>query len=175
MTLEKAELYSIDGEQYSFKFMYNPNNLSFNKKSNLTEDCGARTQQAGLPKTSFAHPNATVLKLANITIDAYERQGNQNLSPEIKKLNKAVKFVNGQQRPPIYIFRWGKMNYLKCYVESVDYQVTMFLEDGSPVRVEASITLKEVDPSQGSSNPSSSSSDRRDRDTRWNQPTPTLI
>ena len=167
MTLEKAELYSLDGQQYNFKFMFNPTEISVSKKSKVTENRGARTENQGIPKTSFAHPNASIIKIQNIIIDCYEREKNRDVGEEMKKLTQTVKFIDSEERPPIYLFSWGKINYLRCYVESLDYKLTMFLEDGTPVRAKASITLKEIDPSVSSSNPSSISSERRNVDTRW--------
>lgn len=169
MTLEKAELYSIDGEQYNFKFMFNPNEISFKRTSSVTEDRGARTEELGIPKVSFAHPNATVVNISNIIIDVYERESKRDVGEEIKKLTRTVKFIKSQDRPPIYIFSWGKINFLKCFVESIDYKLTMFLEDGTPVRATASITLKQIDPNKNSSGGGSgtASGSLRSIDSRW--------
>lgn len=166
--IKKAELYSIDGDDYSFEFMFNPNEITINKKADVTENRGARTEQQGIPKVSFAHPNATTIAIKDIIIDVYELE-DRDLGKKLKKLTQTVKFVKGKDRPPIYIFRWGQVNYLRCYVESIDYQLTLFLPDGSPVRAKASINLKEVDPSFGNSNPSAQSSQSdREANSRWN-------
>jgi hypothetical protein len=204
MPLEKAELYSLDGDQYTFKFMFNPTEIDIKRQANVTENRGARTDDKGIPKVSFAHPNATVITINNIILDTYERDGEnsdkRNVGNEIEKLTKTVKFIGSEgrnqggeessrtesgtrtgggartggggggsernNRPPIYIFGWGKINYMRCYVESVGYKLTMFLEDGTPVRAIASITLKEVDPTFGPSNPPADER-RREIDTRW--------
>ncbi|MFM7599951.1 MAG: hypothetical protein ACKO7R_01945, partial [Pseudanabaena sp.] len=40
---------------------------------------------------------------------------------------------------------WGQTQYLKCFVKSLDYDLTMFLADGTPVRAIVGMTLEEVD------------------------------
>lgn len=181
MQLEKAQLYSLDGDEYNFDFMFNPNELSITRKANVNENQGARTTK-GLPKVSFAYPNAAIIKISNIIIDTYEKpekngrnstQGQQqprerDVGNEIAKLTRTIKFVSNQSlnRPPLYVFRWGKINYLNCYVESLDYKLSLFLPDGTPVRATASITLKEVDPNLEEQNPPPNSR-LRDIDTRW--------
>lgn len=170
MLLEKAQLYSLDGDEYNFDFMFNPNELSISRKASVNENQGARTTK-GLPKVSFAYPNAAIIKINNIVIDTYEKQDKKerDVGNEIEKLTKTIKFVSSQSlnRPPLYLFRWGAINYLNCYVESLDYKLTLFLPDGTPVRATASISLKEVDPSKVKKNPPSRADRLRTLDTRW--------
>lgn len=167
MNLEKATLHSLDGDDYSFTFMYNPTSISISRKVKVEDNPGARTDDKGIPKVSFAHPEATVISIKDIVFDTYEESGNRNVGNKLKKLTKTVKFIESQKRPPVYVFAWGNINYLRCYVESVDYQLTLFLPDGTPVRAKASISLKEVDPYQDLSNPPPQSSASREIDTRW--------
>lgn len=49
------------------------------------------------------------------------------------------------RRPPVYYFIWGDKNYMRCMVESLDYKLTMFKPDGTPVRARVTLKLKEVD------------------------------
>lgn len=166
MTLVKARLESIDGNQYSFDFMFNPNQIDISRKANINENRGSRTQNEGIPKVSFALRNAATINIKNIMFDTYENESQRDVGEKIKNLIQSVKFIKQEERPPIYILTWGKINYFKCYVDSLNYQLTLFLPDGTPVRAKASITLKEIDPSFGSPNPSPSSN-RRQIDTRW--------
>lgn len=170
MPLEKAQLYSLDGDEYNFDFMFNPNELSISRKANVNENKGAITTK-GLPKVSFAYPNAAIIKINNIIIDTYEKEDKteRNVGNKIDKLTKTVKFVDNKSinRPPLYLFRWGEINYLNCYVESLDYKLTLFLPDGTPVRATASISLKEVDATNPKANPPSQADRLRKLDTRW--------
>jgi len=168
MTLEKAELHSLDskgGADYDFKFMYNPTSLSITHKVNVKENDGARTKKKGIPKVSFGSPKATTISIQNIMFDTYEDSKDRNVGNKLKKLTQTIKFIEGKERPPIYLFRWNKIYYLYCYVESLDYQLTLFLEDGTPVRAKANINLKEVDPWKHLANPPP----KRNRkvDSRW--------
>lgn len=114
---------------------------------------------------SFAHPKATIISIKDIIFDSYEDSGDRNVGNKIQKLTQTVKFIQAKQRPPVYVFAWGNINYLRCYVESLDYQLTLFLPNGTPVRAKASITLKEVDPYKSLSNPPPQSD--RTIDSRW--------
>ena len=165
MSLEKATLNSLDGGNYSFTFMYNPTSMSISHRVNVSENDGARTEDKGIPKVSFAHPKATTISIQDIIFDTYENSSDRDVGSQLKKLTQAVKFIQGKQRPPVYIFAWGSINYLRCYVESLDYQLTMFLPNGTPVRAKASITMKEVDPYQNMTNPPPQSN--RSVDSRW--------
>ncbi|MEB3884692.1 hypothetical protein [Lyngbya sp. CCY1209] len=49
------------------------------------------------------------------------------------------------RRPPVYYLIWGDKNYMRCMVESLDYKLTMFKPDGTPVRARVTLKLKEVD------------------------------
>ncbi len=181
MNLEKALLRSLDGDDYNFEFMYNPNSISIKRAVNVSENDGARTEDKGIPKVSFAHPKATTISIKDIIFDTYEegsgndtlnasndaKSNERNVGKKLQKLTQTVKFIKAKQRPPVYVFAWGNINYLRCYVESLDYQLTLFLPDGTPVRAKASISLKEVDPYQDISNPPPQSTANREIDSRW--------
>jgi hypothetical protein len=145
-SLEKLELVSIDGGEYDIGVMFNPNQLDFQAKMALTEDQGARTKELGIPKVSFSYPNALVANLKDIIFDTYE--SNEDVEKKLQSLKKATQFVQGQQRPPIYILRWGTKEYMYCFIENVSYQLVMFSPNGTPIRAKASLSLKQVDPSE---------------------------
>ena len=167
MTLQKATLHSLDGDDYTFTFMYNPTSISISRKVNVSENDGALTKDKGIPKVSFAHPKATTISIKDIVFDTYENNSDRDVGNKINKLTKTVKFIEAKKRPPVYIFAWGNINYLRCYVESVDYQLTLFLPNGTPVRAKASMTLKEVDPYQSLTNPPPQGGSLRAVDSRW--------
>jgi hypothetical protein len=49
------------------------------------------------------------------------------------------------RRPPVFYFIWGEKNYMCCMIKQLDYKLTMFLPNGTPVRAMVNITLEEVD------------------------------
>ncbi|HEY9621012.1 MAG TPA: hypothetical protein V6C78_11620 [Crinalium sp.] len=169
MTLEKARLLSLDGDEYNIEFMFNPTQLDFSRSIRLNSNPGARNTH-GQPKVSFANPEPCVLNLSKIMFDVYEKgeDGAAELENYIKQLTKAVQFIQGgggggssgssssssggsggagnsNSRPPIFFFIWGSNCYLRCFIESFRYQLTMFLPSGKPVRATAALVLKEAD------------------------------
>jgi Contractile injection system tube protein len=158
--LVKAKLISQDGVP-PIEFMFNPNELTFNRVAKITENPGARTEDEGLPKVSFSHITAYEVSINQIMFDTYE-EGKNVVTKYIEPFQKALKFVSGKERTPIYMFSWGDQVYLRrCFIESLTYKLTMFLPNGTPVRaVIDNLTLKEADKPQPSSsveakNPSS--------------------
>ena len=143
--LVKASLISNDGVP-PIVFMFNPTELVFEGVVQTSESPGARTQDKGNPKVSFSHVKAYKVTINQILFDTYE-DGGDVVKQYIENFRKSVEFVKGKERPPIYQFMWGKQVYLRrCFIEKLNYKLTMFLPDGTPVRaVIDSLTLKEAD------------------------------
>lgn len=143
--LIKALLISDDGVP-PIQFMFNPTELVFEGVVETSESPGARTQDKGQPKVSFSHTKAYKITINKILFDTYE-DGEDVVNKYINSFRKAVEFVSGKERPPIYQFMWGKQVYLRrCFIEKLNYKLTMFLPDGTPVRaIIDSLTLKEAD------------------------------
>lgn len=155
--LVKAKLFSLDDKKYDIVFMYNPTLVDFKRSIKLNQPAGARNKQ-GQNKISFANPEPCVITLSKILFDTYE-EGTDVYKTYIEKMMQSVMFINPEskkdedKRPPIYLFIWGEKDYLRCFVESFTYQLTMFLPNGMPVRAVANLTLKEVDKPRSLSNP----------------------
>ena len=143
--LVKASLISNDGVP-PIEFMFNPTELVFEGVVQTSESPGARTEESGHPKVSFSHVKAYKVTISKILFDTYE-DGEDVVKKYIENFRKSVEFVKGKERPPIYQFMWGKQVYLRrCFIEQLNYKLTMFLPDGTPVRaVIDSLTLKEAD------------------------------
>ena len=145
--LEKAILiHQPEDDSKNIEFMFNPQELGFEHSLQFNEDQGARTDE-GIPKISFAYRNACVLRISNLFFDAYEQDG--SVVEYISKLVQSVYFAESgeakDKRPPFYIFAWGKIQYFTCFVQSLNYRLTRFLEDGTPVQAVVDLTLKEID------------------------------
>jgi Contractile injection system tube protein len=157
MPLEKATLINTEGGG-DIRFMFNPSMLSFSRSINIEQSPGARSSK-GDNHTSFKHPNPYTVQIGNIPIDTYEQQ--TSVLKEIDKFRDGVTFVSsgGQKRPPIYILTWGANNYLRCFIKTLNFKLTLFLSDGTPVRASVDLTLEQVDnptpqPGQGAASPS---------------------
>jgi hypothetical protein len=151
MTLAKATLSSQEAPK--IEFMFNPTELTFEGVVETTESKGGRPQQTGKPKVSFSNTKAYKITISKIMFDTYEN-GADVVKTHINKFRKAVEFVQGKERPPIYQFSWGSQIYMRrCFVEKLTYKLTMFLPNGTPVRaVIDSLILKEADePEQNAS------------------------
>jgi hypothetical protein len=148
MSLVKAQLLCVEGGAENIVFQFNPNELKYSRQSNLNPSEGARTEE-GITKVSFANPAPCTLTISNIILDTYETKG--NVSDKLKPYREAVLFAksgeHAGQRPPIYVFQWGGTESLRCFVQSLDYTLTMFDSSGTPVRAKVNLTLKEVDES----------------------------
>jgi hypothetical protein len=151
MTLEKVKLIPVDNEASKIEFMFNPSELKFSRSVNIEQSEGSRTK-SGQNKTSFKHPNPYQLTISNIILDTYENsQGKQSVLEPLKPFTDAVAYVKEgkakAKRPPIYLFSWGTNVYLRCFVKSCNFRLTMFLSDGTPVRAVVDLTLEQVDDS----------------------------
>jgi nucleoid-associated protein YgaU len=58
-------------------------------------------------------------------------------------------------RPPLLNFTWGRNQFFKAYLESVTVTYQLFDGDGTPLRANADVTLKEVPDPHGRQNPTS--------------------
>lgn len=135
-TLDKAKLMSLDNPGLSLYFQFNPQEISFSTRVTLSKGKGARDKQSGFPKVSFGNLEANTISIKNIYFDTYEDRISV-VEKYIVLLREFVRFVNlgAEQRTHILEFRWGNHIYVKkCFIESFDYRLTMFLPDGTPVR-----------------------------------------
>lgn len=145
MPLEKAYLRALDGGQ-DIHFMFNPTELTFTGSVTYKENQGAQAKKTGKSKVSYSNVNPYTVTISNILFDTYE-DGIDVVSTHIEKFRKAIIFVPGEDKTPVYGFFWGQKEYLRrCVVQGLTYKLTMFLADGTPVRaVIDSLTLKEAD------------------------------
>lgn len=144
--LYKATLKSLDDGSY-VKFQFNPKEISFSTRVTLSKAKGARAEESGFPKVSYGNLEANTISLRNIYFDTYENRDNV-LEKYIKTLRNFAKFVSFQeQRTHILKLIWGDYMYIeKCFIESFDYRLTMFLPNGRPVRaIIDNLTLVETD------------------------------
>ncbi len=141
----KAMLTTTDAGATAINFQFNPTELQFRRSVSLNRSAGARTD-SGLPKVTFAYPDPVSLSLSNLIFDTYE--AGTSVLTLIDPILKATDFTGSLERPPVYVFAWGQNQYLKCFVKSVSYKLTMFLADGTPVRAIVEMSLEEVDTTQ---------------------------
>ena len=151
MTLAKAKLIPKDPGIKGIEFMFNPTELTFERVVEVSDSKGARSEKDGQNKMAFSNTNPYKVTINKILFDTYET-GENVVEKYVELFRRAVQFVDklvGQkkERPPLYIFTWGKNEYLKaCFVEKLNYKLTMFLSDGMPVRaIIDNLTLVQAD------------------------------
>jgi Contractile injection system tube protein len=193
MELNKATLRPAKDEKAKeIVFMFNPTELKFSRSINTEQSQGSQTK-SGNNKNSFKHPNPYQLTISNIILDTYEQKtGDRSLLKPLKPFTDTILDIYEQKtgdrsvlkplkpftdamaytkegkekdkRPPIYLFTWGTNVYLRCFIKSCNFRLTMFLPDGTPVRAIIDLTLEQADeskpkPSQGT--PNVSQADRK--------------
>ncbi len=154
MQLEKGRLVVLDsggGDAKDIEFMFNPQELSFTRESQWQSDVGVRTVGTGSnateegPKVNFGGIQAYTFSLNKLVFDTYET-GTSVLEKYIKNIKKGVATPSGKNtRPPVYYLVWGIYDYFPCVMTSLTYTLTLFLNNGTPVRALVDISLLEVD------------------------------
>lgn len=169
MSLEKATLRPAPGESgQPIEFMFNPNEIKFARSINIEQSQGAHTDR-GQNRTSFKHPNPYQVTISNIILDTYEKPpSDRSVLKPLKPFTDAIAYAKdgrGQaKRPPVFLLVWGTNVYLRCFIKSCNFRLTMFLPDGTPVRAILDLTLEQVDdtvPRPGQGTPNVSQSDRQ--------------
>jgi hypothetical protein len=173
-TLIKASLIPANGEKaQEIQFMFNPTELKFSRSVAIEQAKGSSTDK-GQNKTSFKHPNPYQLTISNVILDTYEEteKDKRNVLKKLEPFKLAVVYSKAnpppeppakaptkgvakgtpkkgskgdEKRPPIYLFTWGQTAYLRCFVKTFNFRLTMFLPDGTPVRAIVDLTLEQVD------------------------------
>lgn len=176
MTLQKAVLLDVEHldaleHEKHIQFMFNPTEISFSRSMALEQSKGSRGR-GGQNKTSLKHPNPYGLKISNIMLDTYEE--GKSVLEHVAKFKRGIEFIEEgksdktKQRPPIYLFSWGEQPYMRCFMKSASFKLTLFLPDGTPVRAIVDLSLEQVDLSlpkrgQGAAQPSEEQRKREGR------------
>ncbi|MEH1841124.1 MAG: hypothetical protein V7L20_20785 [Nostoc sp.] len=147
MKLEKAKLIvhsDPSGQAKDIEFMFNPSELDFTRRVNWNSDTGSRGTTL-LPKVNFSGVEPYSFTLQNLLFDTYEKKTSV-LKEYINNIKKGATARNNTlSRPPVYILTWHD-SYFHCVMTSLNYRLTLFLADGTPVKAIVNIGLEEVDP-----------------------------
>ena len=141
--LVKAMLTTTDAGATAINFQFNPTSLKFSRS--VRWEPTQVMNDSGFPKVAYSGRDAGTLSLSGLMFDTYENTPEKSVLDLINPIINATEVAGSLKRPPVYIFAWGSHEYLKCVVTSIDYELTMFLANGTPVRASVNITLKEVD------------------------------
>jgi hypothetical protein len=130
--------------------MFNPSeyNLVYTADVSGTESTGRGK------KKGETDPFFDKVKVEDFTVklifDAYENHKNiesgddvRNITKKITRLMKPTSKGTAKKKPPICTFSWGKFIY-KGIITKIDQRFILFLPDGTPVRVEMTVTFKAI-------------------------------
>jgi hypothetical protein len=147
MKLEKAKLIvhsDPSGQAQDIEFMFNPTELDFNRDVAWDSDSGNRGTTL-LPKVNFSGVTPYSFTLQNLLFDTYEKKISV-VTAYINNIKKgATSKNNAHSRPPVYVLTWHD-RFFYCVMTRLNYRLTMFLPDGTPVKAIVNISLQEVDP-----------------------------
>lgn len=156
--LERARIHVLknDGSKSTdvasyIEVCFNPKEYSLEK----SVEWDAEKAFADAPHPEFKAPKPMTLSVT-LQFDTYEERTNvrDKWVRQIEKLTmmtkqfdkdgkKASKTDKQKYRPPVIVFIWGRFAF-KGVIESLSQKYTMFLSDGTPVRAECAIKIRNV-------------------------------
>jgi len=130
---------------------FNPKEYSLEK----SVEWDAEKAFTDAPHPEFKAPKPMTLSVT-LQFDTYEERANvrdkwvrkiEKLTMMTKQFDKdgknASKTDKQKFRPPVILFIWGRFSF-KGVIESLSQKYTMFLSDGTPVRAECSLKIRNV-------------------------------
>jgi hypothetical protein len=151
------------GDTIKLTFRFNPKEYTISKSNTWSEAKDAKSG-SNTPHLTFGGGQPKQMKL-QLFFDTYET-GADVRTEYTEKLLKMMEIntklpevgkKNTTGSPPKLKFTWGLFYSFACYLESLSVQYTLFLENGTPVRATADISLKQAidEKEQPGTNPSS--------------------
>jgi hypothetical protein len=157
--LERAKIYVLkdDGSkddketQDGIDVCFNPKEYSLEKSVSWDTEKSFRDA----PHPEFTKPSAMTLSVT-LQFDTYEERVSvrEKYTKHIERLammrgdpqneKKPTPKEKKNLAPPVVLFVWGKALTFKGVVESLSQKFTMFLTDGTPVRAEIALKLRNV-------------------------------
>jgi hypothetical protein len=138
--LAKANLFSKDPEcDVNMTVHFNPKEISIEKQVTWQPKEGAITDE---PPEEFGKPTPASLSVT-LHFDTYEQKASvkQKYTDPLSKLSRIMN--QSKKRPPLCMFSWGEIQF-QGVVESLTVKFTMFLSNGTPVRAECTLKMKEA-------------------------------
>lgn len=136
MSLVKAKLIALcKGEQESFTVLFNPSEYSFDTKNSFEKDKSSSKKNILKSKGSCSKTFSM-----NLVFDTYG--ANESVKKYTDKLVNMVKPKYDEYKlyQPIIRFVWGDV-FFEGIMKSISVKFTMFLESGTPVRANTTISI----------------------------------
>ena len=170
--LEKAQIFIMkvgsDKVKLDVDTDYAPIDVCFNPKEYSVEK-GTDWEQSKAfdeaPMPEFKAPNPMTMSVT-LQFDTYEERVSVR-EKYVKRIERLVlmnkttgKPDKKNNKPPVLMFVWGKFAF-KGVAESVSQKYTMFLTDGTPVRAECALKIRNVSSSSIDSDDKGQDPDRK--------------
>jgi hypothetical protein len=165
--LERAKIHVFTGDgtkqtkdDTEIEVCFNPKEYSLEKGL----DWAAEKAFSDAPQPEFKAPKPMTLSVT-LQFDTYEERANVR-DKWVRRIEKLTQMTGDPKstadrqkfRPPTILFIWGRFTF-KGVLESLTQKYTMFLSDGTPVRAECAIKIRNVlDETFGDGEPQSFSS-----------------
>lgn len=161
MELAKAYLCEQDNESKKVEFHFNPTSVKFSKTAQFERKPTQSSKKA--PPIQFKGTGPTELSLQLLLDKSQEANG--NVSPEIEQLltwtsPSTTSTKTTSPSPPKLVFNWGQLKIgagdkFIGHLESVSVNLKLFNPDGTPIRAEVDLKLKDVPEDPKKQNPTS--------------------
>ena len=153
--LEKCCVVNLENSGDKVVAQYNPNKVSIGKSMNWTTH---PSSSGGADMLEFINAQNRILSL-ELFFDGLEGGGNGPVNVETEYIDKLIAMTvplydqassaasskSTAIRPAFVMIAWGQMQSFRGVIESLNYEYTMFLPNGSPIRATATLKLKEID------------------------------
>jgi hypothetical protein len=155
--LERARIHILNGDGKSSKDVNSAIEVCFNPKEYSLEksvEWDGEKAFSDAPQPEFKAPKPMTLSVV-LQFDTYEERVSVRdkwvrkiekltmMSGKVKNEQKPTKAEKQKLRPPVILFIWGRFSF-KGVVESLSQKYTMFLSDGTPVRAECALKIRNV-------------------------------
>ncbi len=150
MALTKAKLTNLDTNE-SISVLFNPTEYTV-KKTNSWEP--KPVVGKNVPKMTFTGGGQRSLDV-ELLVDKYDLASSDaasaNISDYLEKLWNLTMIAESTKnnqanraRPPMVLFEWGQHYQFRAVITNMTVKYTLFLDDGTPVRATATMTLEEA-------------------------------
>lgn len=141
-TPEPAEIQVFDptnpsSQLYTIPCKFRPTQISLEKSAGWHDK---RSEKNNVPQPTFAGGESATLSL-DLFFDTTDTGADVRGTTD--KLVKLTVKQSADKQPPLCRFVWGKITSFLAYVPSVGVTFTMFLGNGTPVRAEVRLTLRQ--------------------------------
>ena len=146
MSLVKARLVAETGEELEVRF--NPSELTINK-SNQWKAAKAKGKNTPPLRFQQGQSGTLVVKLLfDTTHDGSPVTDATNTLMEFMRVDTSLRGSDRNRnmgRPPWVRFQWGQFASFKAIMEKLQVKFTLFADDGTPLRANADVTMKQYE------------------------------